>query len=72
MNQKRILAVQHANGKLDIACPNCGNPMVIEKNHPSMKPLYYCEKCGEFTNDDPRVPVVEAQLPEDDSVDTGL
>ena len=52
--QKHIIAVQHANGSVEIECANCGNPMTIEKFDPAMQELYYCAKCGEFTNDDPR------------------
>ena len=53
MVTKRIIAVQHANGKVEIECANCGNPMTVEQFDPEMEPLYYCQKCGEFTNEDP-------------------
>ncbi len=66
------LIVKEVNGIQEAECPNCGNPMTTNKFDANMQPLFYCDKCGEFTNQDPRVPVVEAQLPEDDSVDTGL
>jgi hypothetical protein len=33
-----------------------------------MQPLFYCDKCGEFTNQDPRVPVKEAQLDREETI----
>jgi len=50
---KRIIAVQHANGVMELECANCGNPMTVNQFDPNMQPLYYCSKCGEYTNDEP-------------------
>lgn len=52
--QKHIMMVQHKNGTAEIECANCGNPMTVEKFDPAMQELYYCAKCGEYSNDDPR------------------
>jgi Zn finger protein HypA/HybF involved in hydrogenase expression len=48
------MMVQHANGKVEVECANRGNPISIEKFDVNMEPLFYCQKCGEFSNDDPR------------------
>ncbi|MCJ7826461.1 hypothetical protein MUP56_02500 [Patescibacteria group bacterium] len=42
------------NGVQIAECPDCGNSMITEKFDANMQPLFYCTKCGNFTNDDPK------------------
>jgi len=51
---KHVMMVQHANGTQEAQCPDCGNPMSTNKFSEDMQPLFYCDKCGNFQNDDPR------------------